>query len=337
MIPTKPTPEATKLVICVWHPFHLWRTPLAMGDAIRRRFPSMRVVQLSNYDRLDAELPDTDIFVGYSLRPNQFASARKLKWIHSTAAGIAQLSYPAIRESGVIVTNASGTHSIPIAEHVLGLLLALARRFPDAFRYQRESHWAQQEIWDMTPHPQELHGAVLLMVGLGAVGKQVARLAQALRMKIEAVTRSGRGDTTLAEKIHPSAGLDRALPNADFIVVAAPEMPETHRMFGARQFAAMKPSCYFVNVARGSLVDEAALVQALESRKIAGAAIDVASAEPLPPESPLWQAPNLIITPHLAGASEHLWERQTKLVVENLERWFEARELLNKVDFSRGY
>jgi phosphoglycerate dehydrogenase-like enzyme len=156
-------------------------------------------------------------------------------------------------------------------------------------------------------------------------------------MKIEAVTRSGRGNTSLAQKIYPSAELDRALPNADFIVVAAPEMPETHHMFGAPQFAAMKPSAYFVNVARGSLVDEPALIQALGSRKIAGAAIDVASAEPLPPESPLWQSPNLFITPHLAGASEHLWERQTKLVVENLQRWFEGKELINRVDFSRGY
>lgn len=282
MNPARPAPDATKLVICVWHPFHLWRPPQAMGDAIRRHFPSMRVVQLPNYDGLDAELLDTDIFVGYSLRPNQFASARKLKWIHSTAAGVAQLSYPAIRESGVIVTNASGTHSIPIAEHVLGLLLTLARRFPDALRYQRESKWAQREIWEHIPHPKELHNSVLLLVGFGAVGKQVARLAKALEMKIEAVTRSGRGDASLAEKIYPSTELDRALPNADFVVVAAPEMPETHHMFSAPQFAAMKPSAYFLNVARGSLVDEPALIAALATHKIAGAALDVASVEPLP-------------------------------------------------------
>jgi phosphoglycerate dehydrogenase-like enzyme len=203
--------------------------------------------------------------------------------------------------------------------------------------YQRESKWAQQEIWDKTPHPKELHDATLLVVGFGAVGKQVARLAKALGMKIEAVTRSGTGDTTLAEKIYPTTGLDRAIPNADFIVVAAPEMPETKHMFAAPQFKAMKPSAYFINVARGSLVDDSALIQSLESRKIAGAAIDVATVEPLPPESPLWQAPNLFITPHMAGASEHLWERQTKLVIENLHRWFKGEDLINRVDFSRGY
>ncbi|MGB9402256.1 MAG: D-2-hydroxyacid dehydrogenase [Candidatus Acidiferrales bacterium] len=339
-IPTKvirATPAQTKLLICVWHPFNLWRPPEEMGRAVQRRFPEMRVVHLPNYDRLDAELPDTDIFVGYSIRPNQFPWASKLKWIHSTAAGIAQLSYPALRESGVLVTNASGTHSIPIGEHVLGMLLALARRLPDALRYRSEHHWAQQEIWDAQPSPRELHGTVLLLVGLGAVGKEVARLGRAFGMTVRAVTRSGRGDTALAEKIYLAAQLDAALAEADYVVLAAPETADTHHLIGPRQLAAMKPDSYLVNVARGSLIDEAALVAVLETHRIAGAALDVASAEPLPPESPLWRLDNVLITPHLAAASEHLWTRQTNLLIENLERWFDGRELLNRVDFSRGY
>jgi phosphoglycerate dehydrogenase-like enzyme len=260
-----------------------------------------------------------------------------LAWIHSTAAGIAQLLYPELRESGIIVTNASGVHSIPIAEHVIGLVLSLARRFPDAFRYQRESKWAQQEIWDATPHLQELRGAVLLLIGLGAVGREVARLARAVGLKTRAVTLSGRGDEMLVEKIYPVADFDAALSESDFVVIAAPETPETHHLMDAGRFAAMKPSGYLINVARGSLVDEPALIEALEQQRIAGAALDVAEIEPLPPESPLWKCPNLFITPHLAGASGHLWERQTDLLIDNLERWFEGRELRNLVDLKRGY
>jgi phosphoglycerate dehydrogenase-like enzyme len=334
---SRATPESSKLVICVGVPFNLWQPPQEFSLAVKRRFPQMRVVHLPDYSGLEAELLDTDIFVGYSIRPKQFAFAKRLKWIHSTAAGVAQLLYPELRESGIIVTNASGVHSIPIAEHVIGLVLSLARRFRDAFRYQRESRWAQQEIWDATPHLQELRGAVLLLIGLGAVGKEVARLGRAIGMKTRAVTLSGRGDETLVEKIYPVANLDAALADSDFVVLAAPETPETHHLMNANRFAAMKPSSYFINVARGSLVDEPALIEALEQWRIAGAALDVAEIEPLPPQSPLWKCPNLFITPHLAGASEHLWERQTDLLIDNLERWFEGRELRNLVDLKRGY
>ena len=331
------TPEETKLLICVWHPFDLWRPPAAMAEAIRERWPAMHVVHLPNYDRLDAELPDADIFVGYSIRAHQLAWARKLKWIHSTAAGVAQLTYPALRDSGILVTNASGVHSVPIPEHVIGMLLALARRFPDALRQQQQRHWAQQEIWDSKPRPGELHGATLLLIGLGAVGKEIAKRAQAFGMRIEAVTRSGGGDASLASKIYPATELDTALAQADYAVVAAPETPATHQLLGPRQFAAMKPSAYLINVARGSLIDESALASALERRKIAGAAIDVAAEEPLPPESTLWRLDNILITPHLAAASEHLWQRQTDLLLRNLERWFRGEELINRVDFARGY
>jgi len=330
-------PEGTKILVCAWHPFTLWRTPEEMAAAVRQKFPAAHTVHLPTYDRLADELPETDIFVGYSIRPEQFPLARRLKWIHSTAAGVAQLTYAALRESGVAVTNASGVHSIPIAEHVLGLLLGMSRRFADAQRFQEQAHWAQQEVWDITPRLHEVRGRTALLIGLGAVGKEVARLARAAGMRIHAVTRSGRGDSTLVEKIHPAGELERALAAADYVVLAAPETAETHHLMGARQFAAMKPDAYFINVARGSLVDETALAEALGSRKIAGAAIDVAETEPLPAESRLWRTKNLFITPHLAAASEQLWERQTALLIENLERWFDGRELLNRVDLQRGY
>ena len=330
-------PAETKLIICVWHRFSLWNPPPEMAARIRKRWPEIRVVHLPNYDGLDPELPDTDIFVGFSLRPEQFGHARKLKWLHSTAAGVGQLMYLELRRSGIEVTNASGVHTIPMAEHILGMLVAMARRFPDCFRYQQQARWGQQELWDSLVRPRELHEQTLLLIGFGAVGRAVAKIVRPLGMRVWAVTRSGEGERELAEKIVPAARLHEVLPGADFVILAAPETPETRGMIGAPELACMKASAYFINVSRGALVDEPALIAALERRAIAGAALDVASQEPLPPDSPLWKLENAFITPHMSAVSDQLWTRQTDLLIANLERWFSGSELLNRVDLERGY
>jgi phosphoglycerate dehydrogenase-like enzyme len=335
--PKRTTPAETKLVICVWHAFTEWRPKAAMAETLRRRWPEMRVLHLPDYDRLPQELPDTDIFVGYSLRPQQLKEARKLKWIHSTAAGVAQLMYPELRDSGILVTNPSGIFSVPMAEHTIGLILALARNLPDSVRYQDASRWAQQELWDKPQHLTELNGQLLLIVGMGSIGRELARRARALEMRVWGVTRSGKGDAALAERILPASQLSAALPEADFVVIAAPETAETKHLIAAEQLARMKRTARLINVARGSLLDEAALVHALETGALAGAALDVASAEPLPAESLLWRAPNLILTPHTSAMSDRLWHRQTALLAELLERWFAGQEMFNQVDFARGY
>jgi len=333
----RPTPAATKLVICVWHPFTLWRPPKELAAELRKQWPKMTVVHLPNYDLLPHELPHADIFIGFSIRQKQFSLAQKLRWIHSTASGVAQLTYPELRNSGVVVTNAGGVHKIPMAEHTLGTLIALARRFPDSLRAQNKRRWAQQDLWDAKVRPREMKGSVLLFVGFGSIGQEVAKRAKPLGMKIWAVTRSGQDKSDLADRVFRANELEKALREADFVVLAAPETNDTHHLMGAQQFALMKPTAYLVNVARGSLVHEAALIDALKRNVIAGAAIDVADTEPLPPRSPLWKADNLFVTPHVSSASEHLWERQTALIVENLDRWFSGRELLNQVDLNRGY
>src|SRR5260370_14686508 len=193
-------PAETKLVICVWHPFTEWRPKPAMAEAIRKRWPEMRVLHLPNYDRLPEELPDTDIFVGYSLRAEQLKDAKKLKWIHSTAAGVAQLMYPELRNSGIVVTNPSGIFSVPMAEHTMGLLLALARNFPDSVRGQEGVRWAQQEIWDKPQHLTELNGKVLLVVGYGSIGREAAKRATAFDLRGWGVTRSCKDEQSDAEK-----------------------------------------------------------------------------------------------------------------------------------------
>lgn len=330
-------PETTKLTICVWHPFSEWCATPAVAETLRQRWPKMIVVHLSEYKHLPEELPDTDIFVGYSLKPQQLVDARKLKWIHSTAAGVGQLMYPALRDSGIVVTNPSGIFSIPMAEHTMGLLLALARNFPDSLRHQDHSHWGQQEIWDQPQRLTELNGQLLLIIGYGSIGRELGRRANAFNMRIWGVTRSGQGDSTQVEKIVPVSELHQVLPHADFVVIAAPETPETRHMIGAAELARMKSTARLVNVARGSLLDEAALVRALKEQRLGGAALDVTGIEPLAAESPLWKTPRLMITPHTSAVSDRLWKRQTEILVELLERWFSGRELFNRVDLSRGY
>jgi phosphoglycerate dehydrogenase-like enzyme len=310
-------PSETKLLICVWHPFEQWRAQPIMPETIRKRWPEINVVHLPDYDRLPEELPDTDIFIGSSLRPDQFRLARKINWVHSTAAGVSQLMYPELRDSGVILTNPSGIFSPPMAEHTMGLMVALARNFPDSVRFQDRAQWGQQQI-------------------SGPLGP-LARRACAFDMRVWGVTRSGKGDATHVEKILPVAQLDSVLPEADFVVVAAPETQDTKHLMGAPQIAKMKRGARLINVGRGSLLDEVALMHALETKALRGAALDVTAVEPLPADSPLWRTPNLFITPHTSGVSDRLWQKETKLLMDLLERWFDGRELFNVVDVSRGY
>jgi phosphoglycerate dehydrogenase-like enzyme len=338
MIPMQRTnPEETNLTICAWHRFTLWRAPYAFADAIRQRWPQMRVNHLPDYSHLDEALPETDILVGFSIRPEQFVLAKRLKWIHATAAGVGQLMYPELKRSGIVVTNARGIHSIPMAEHILGTIIALAKRFPDALRYQMQGRWAQQELWDAPVPMRELQGQVLLIVGFGSIGRELARRIEPLGMRVWGLTRSGKADAQHVERILPVTELAVALPQADFVLLAAPETPESRRMIGKRELALMKPSAYLINVARGAIIDEPALIEALRRRSIAGAALDVTEKEPLPPESPLWHLDHVFITPHVSAVSENLWERQAELVLQNLERWFSGRELINQVDLERGY
>ena len=331
------TPQETKLVLCVSHSFTQWRLNPVMPDAIQKRWPEMHVVALSEFTRLTEEIRDADIFIGFSLRPEQLRLATKLKWIHSTAAGVSQLTYPELRDSGIVLTNPSGVFSVPMAEHTMGLLLALARNFPDCVRFQDRAHWSQQQIWDRPQHLSELNGQLLLIVGFGSIGRELARRAKTFDMRVWGVSRSGRGDAGLGERIVPASELDKVLPHADYVVICAPETAETKHLMGEAQIANMKTGARLINVSRGTLVDEAALIGALNNGRLAGAALDVTETEPLPPESPLWKASNLFITPHTSAISDRLWTRQTELLLNLLERWFGGRELFNRVDLKRGY
>jgi phosphoglycerate dehydrogenase-like enzyme len=204
-------------------------------------------------------------------------------------------------------------------------------------RHQERSHWGQQDLWDRPQRLTELNGQLLLIVGYGSIGREIARRARAFDIRVWGVTRSGKGDPTHAEKIVPASELDAVLPEADYVVIAAPETQETAQLMSAARIGKMKRGARLMNVGRGSLLDETALLRALETGTLGGAAVDVTGIEPLPPDSPLWKAPNLFITPHTSAVSDRLWIRQAEILVQLLERWFDGRELFNRVDFARGY
>lgn len=335
-----------KLLILLKHRFELWMPPDWFAEGLRKEFPGIEVVHLRDYDRAKEELRDTEVLIGWSLRGEQFLAAKKLKWIHSTAAAVHALISPELAASDVIVTNARSVHGPVVAEHAVALMFALAKRLPSAMHHQIAKEWAQTEIWHEQPHPRELAGCTVAMVGYGAIGREVVWRAVALGMKALVVRRNAptraadsqlRGGSDEAVETFGPQQLNDVLSRADFVVLAPPLTPETTGMIGGAQFAAMKNDAYLINVGRGALVEEAALLRALETGQIGGAALDVFVQEPLPPESPLWSMPNLLITPHSAGFSGRMWQRHYALFSDNLRRYLRGEPLAGRVDVKAGY
>ena len=316
----------------------MWKAPTWFSERLHKEFPQLEVVHLSSYDDLEADLRDAEIAIAWSIRPEQFKIATKLRWIHSPAAAVHQLIFPELLNSAVILTNSSQVHEPVVAEHVIALLFALAKRLPDAFRFQEKHIWGQEPMWRGRPRPRELAGATVGLVGLGSIGQEVAKRTFALGMRIIAAREHPeKGSPEHVDQVFPSSQIDALLSQSDYVILAAPLTPATRSLMNASRFARMKPDACLINVSRGVLVDEAALAQALREKKIGGAALDVFAQEPLPPDSPLWNLENLLITPHTAALTEKLWERHYKLFSENLHRHVAHQPLLAVVDKQRGY
>ena len=327
-----------KLLIVLHHRFELWNAPAWFAEKLRAEFPQVEVVHLNSYDGVEAHLRDTEIAVAWSLRPEQFKAAPKLRWIHSPAAAVHQLIFPELVASDVLLTNAREVHGPVVAEHVIALIFALAKALPAAARLQQKHAWGQEAMWRGRLRPREVAGATLGLVGMGSIGRAVAKHASALSMRVIAVREHPeQPKPEFVAQVLPFSLLDELLAHADFVVLAAPLTPETRGLMNAARLAKMKPDASLINVGRGPLIDEAALGDVLREHKIAGAALDVFEKEPLPPESPLWDLENLLITPHTAGLTEKLWERHYHLISENLRRYLAKQPLLAVVDKKRGY
>jgi D-2-hydroxyacid dehydrogenase (NADP+) len=326
-----------KLLIVVKHAFELWTAPTWFSERLQKEFPQFHVVHLPDYTRMDEEIKDAEVVVSWSIRPAQILAAKKLRWIHSTAAAVHQLIFPELVESDIVLTNAREVHGPVVAEHVVALIFALAKKIPDAVRFQQAHEWAQQRMFDERPRVREVLGATLGLVGLGAIGRAVAKSAKALRMRVIAVREHPEKGTDAADTVFGPAQIDEVFRQADYIVLAAPVTESTKAIANAERIALMKTDACLINVGRGPLIDDVSLAASLRDKRIGGAALDVFPKEPLAPDSPLWDVPNLLITPHTAALTDKQWERHYKLFTENLRRYLSGQPLLGVVDKQKGY
>jgi phosphoglycerate dehydrogenase-like enzyme len=320
---------------------------------LRAVSPRLRVVQQTCRSAGDVasalqQHPDTQVLYAFYVPTNLLELAPQLAWVQLHSAGADHLLDHPLMRSQVAITTASGIHATPIAEYVFASMLAHRWRVPYWTHCQREGEWPAGR-WALYARP-ELRGSTLGIVGYGSIGREVGRLGRAFGMRVLALRRSTRrpgegysvpdtGDPegTVPDRIYTPDSLHVMLAQCDYVVVALPLTPETEHFIGEAELRAMKPTAYLVNIARGAIVDERILIQALREGWIGGAGLDVFEEEPLPPDSPLWDLENVLISPHVAGFTPHYDERAAQLFARNLARYLAGEPLLNLVDKSRGY
>ena len=326
--PRKPNPMPTILLA-----FQQDELTPAHLDQIQSYAPHMDLIVTQDRARIEALLPDIEIAV-CSFPHDLLGRAPNLRWFQNWGAGVDWLRrYPNVQASDLIVTNGSGVHAIPISEHILAFLLSFGRGLPEQMRNQRDHKWA----WPQNPRPFELAGKTMLLIGVGAIGERTAQSATALGMHVIGLRRNPQvGAAGVAEMVGPDA-LDEVLPRADFVVITAPLTDETRGMIGEAELRLMRPTTYVVNIGRGEIIDEPALIRALQAGRIGGAGLDVTAHEPLPADSPMWAMPNVIITAHYAGFTTAYTERAMHIFLHNLKAYLAGEPMRNVVDKQLGY
>lgn len=311
-------------------------------ERISSAAPGARLVTVSLEGLADGPLDDVEVMLRGPLPAATFerilARAPNLAWVHSATAGVERV-LPAARSRDIAITNARGVFSEPIAEYVLMMILSIIRRLPELLELQRERTWQPLLA-------TEMRDVTVGIVGLGSIGRAVASRSLAFGSRVVAMRRQAADPAVLAASDPAIAGIERILgpdqlpellAESDMVVLALPLTPETSELFDARTFAAMRPGSWLINVARGGLVNERDLVRALAGGPMAGAVLDAFRDEPLPPHSPLYGIPNLIITPHTSWTSGRVLDRSIDLFRDNLLRWIAGEPLLNTVDVAKGY
>jgi D-2-hydroxyacid dehydrogenase (NADP+) len=311
-----------------------WNIPPVHVEYLRRRFPHVTFAHAASEPEVMAHIANADVgFLG-RLRAPAFARARRLRWVHSPAAGVGNLMFPELIASDVIVTNSRGMHGAVIAEHVIGVAIVMFRKIHVALRAQAVHRWEKAELSDI----RALRGRSMGIVGLGAVGTAVADAASAMGMRVSATRRRVTAPRPASvEVVYPPSQLPELLAASDVVVLAAPSTDATRDLIGSTEIRWMKRDAILINVARGRLVREDDLAVELSRGTIAGAALDVFAQEPLDATSPLWDLPNVLITPHTSGFREDYWEAAVELFADNLTRFEAGGRLLNVVDKAAGY
>jgi phosphoglycerate dehydrogenase-like enzyme len=279
------------------------------------------------------EIEDADAFFGFGIKPEMIGRARKLRWIQLSSVGVESVLCPELLDGDIVLTNARGATAINISEHVMSLILAFTRTLHISMRNQMNKFWENFRNLAVL----EISGETLGIIGLGSIGLQVAKRAHAFDMRILAIDPTQMEKPDYVESLWRMDRLHDMLGQSDFVAICCPLTSQTKGMMGAPEFRAMKLTAILVTIGRGQIINQAALIGALQTKEIAGAGLDVTHPEPLPQDSPLWEMDNVIITPHHAGASPKSWERIFNLFCENLQRFVVSESLTNIVDKTRGY
>ena len=287
-----------------------------------------------------AAMRDAEVYIGSGFPRDLFLAATPgvLRWVHTGSAGVGALLYREMLESDVVITNSAGVHAPAIAETVIAGALYFARGIDFAVHNQRQALWDQSQFETVQSPVVELAGGTMGILGYGGIGREVARRAQALGMNVLATRRShSRAEAGVQVFAGDAAGTARVLRDSDVVVIAMPGTRETRGLIGAREIALLKRNAVLINVARGNVIDEAALIAALCAGRIRGAALDVFEHEPLSRESPFWQLPNALVLPHISATTPAYWQRALPLILDNLHRYLNGQPLENVVDKTAGY
>jgi phosphoglycerate dehydrogenase-like enzyme len=315
-----PTKEA--VTICFAH------VAYRLGERFAKRNTGIRSFEVRSVHDLAAGIGEADVLVASGFWRNEFADrAPKLRFIQSISAGVDQYSKADLAAKGIRLASAQGVNERAVAEHAMALILALFRRLPEARDNQAKRQWRGM-ISDLARREEEVGGKILLIVGLGRIGQRLARLAKAFDLHVIGTKRDASTGAGSADEVYATGRLAELLPRADIVALTCPLTPETDGLIDAKALAAMKPGARLVNVARGRVVDEAALQAALESGSLGAAGLDCFREEPLRSHSPLWHFPNVLITPHSAGETSLYEDKILDLLMENLERLWRGDSVL---------
>jgi phosphoglycerate dehydrogenase-like enzyme len=325
-----------KVLISLSSRHRVWNLDSKYPGIIAEKFPQLEVVAAKSTQEFLRHLPDAEILYTWSLPEKHLALARKLRWIHTPFAGVDEALYPALVQSPIRLTCSRGVSAAALADHALGMILLFSRGLAVAIRDQ-EKGWARERFFDANPMPVELDGKVLGILGFGSIGREVARRGRAFGMRIHALKRNQAESEPLVDRLFGAMELHELLNLADYVVVTLPWTSTTDGILDERALAAMKPTAVLVNIARGKLIREEALAKALETGRLAGAALDVFVEEPLPSTSVFYRHPNVVLTPHIAGLHAHYLDRSTSLFIVNLGRYLKGDSLLHEVDKRAGY
>ena len=287
---------------------------------------------IASKEQFDGLLAEAEVIYGFRLPKNVIARAPKLKWVQMMSAGVDRFLDSEFLQSSVIMTNVSGIHAAPVGEFVLELMLMFVKQAPLCFHLKQKKEWK----WYT---PAVLRAKTVGIVGLGSIGREVARLGKAFGMRVVATRRSAErvARARYVDMVLPPEQLQELLADSDFVVLTLPLTSETNRLIGEEELRTMKSTGYLINVARGGIVDEEALIRALNEHWIAGAGLDVFATEPLPADSRLWEFPNVIFSPHVAGSFEGYSLRATELFCKNLRRYLNGKNLLNVINKNKEY